>query len=278
MPLISSKLLSRRALVLGTLLVGVFAMSAGGAAETEIRLVTGNDYAPYTDQSLPEGGLVNELVKRIYDNLGAEYTIDWKPWRRGFQEGVTGEYLATYPYIYNEERNRYFLYSDVVYKSNLRLFSMIAAALRPQGLEDARGRRMCLPLGWAPGPKLGELFAASAIHRDQPPDMETCFRLLSRGRTDFVLANEIQGWDSAYAAGLSSEDVGVSDFNIEVNPVHVIFSRRAPNHAMEVERFNAGLATLKATGEYDTIVEKHLKRLSEKRNPDGSPPDSAETN
>ena len=268
----------RRNVLRGGLSLVLAAASPALAADPAIRLVTGNDYAPYTDQELPEGGLVNELVKRIYDSIGVDYTIDWKPWRRGFQEGVMGEYLATYPYIYNEERNRYFIYSDPVYKSNLRLFSMTAANYRPSSLDDVRGQRMCLPLGWAPGPKLAELFAATAIFRDEPQDIETCFRLLSRGRTDFVLANEIQGWDSAYAVGLKRELVDVSSFNIEVNPVHVIFSREVPNHVAEVERFNAGLATLRATGEYDAIVERHLRRLADKRNTDGSPPDSAETN
>ncbi len=242
------------------LLVGVLSPAQG--MESKIRLVTGNDYAPYTDINLPEGGLVNELVKRIYDNLGVAYEIDWKPWKRGYQEGASGEYLATYPYIYNEERNRYFAYSVPIYQSNLRLFSLIEANLEPASMEDVRGRRICLPLGWAPGPKLTELFAADAVLRDMPPDIEACFRLLGRARTDFVLANEIQGWTSASAVGLDNDTVEVSAFDVEVNPQHVIFSRKAPDFEAELERFNGGLAALRASGEYDEIVAKHLGQIS----------------
>ncbi len=268
---------TRRDLLASGLLLATLPLTATATAtatEPSVRLVTGNGYAPYTDEALPEGGLVNDLVKRVYELIGVDYTIDWKPWKRGFQEGITGEYVATYPYIYNEERNRYFAYSEPVYESNLRLFSLIEANLSPTGLDDARGRRMCFPLGWAPGPKLAELFAATAVLRDEPQDMETCFRLLDRARTDFVLANEIQGWNSANAVGLDDTRVAMSDFNVEVNPVHVIFSREVPNYQAELERFNTGLAALRASGEYDKIVRKHLTRLAEGEAATVPPPES----
>ena len=54
-------------------------------AEEGLRLVTGNDYKPFTDESLPEGGLANEIVKRSYDQIGVKYSIEWKPWKRGFR-------------------------------------------------------------------------------------------------------------------------------------------------------------------------------------------------
>ena len=56
----------------GVLLVAG-AFSAATAEGQEIRLVTGNDYAPYTDLDLPEGGMVNEIVKK--ENLAQDYNI-----------------------------------------------------------------------------------------------------------------------------------------------------------------------------------------------------------
>ncbi len=277
----SVRTFSRRRLSLAAcasaLLLAAGLPAAGGAAE-ELRLVTGNDYAPYTDENLPEGGLVNELVKRIYDSIGIKYAIDWKPWRRGYEEGAAGEYVATYPYIYNEERNRYFAYSEPIYQSNLRLFSRIDAALDPAGIDDLRDRRVCLPLGWAPGQNLAEMFAADAVTRDMPPDIRTCFRLLDRARTDFVLANEIQGWSSAEAVGLDDQAIEMSAFNIEVNPVHVIFSRKAPDFEAEVARFNAALASLRESGAYDKIVAKHLGVSSTEVPGAPNEPDSATLN
>ena len=80
-------------------------------SQEPVKLVTGNDYQPYTHESLPEGGLFNEIVKRAYDKVGITYAIDWKPWRRGFNETLAGKYLATYPYVLTEERNKLFAFS-----------------------------------------------------------------------------------------------------------------------------------------------------------------------
>lgn len=234
---------------------------AGLSADEVIKLVTGNDYKPFTDESLPEGGLANEIVMRSYDQIGVKYSIDWKPWKRGFREGVIGLYHATYPYVFTEERNELYAFSDPIFTNRLKLFMRKDSGLNPKNLESAIGKHICLPLGWAAGAELAALFSSGAIRRDEPKDMETCFKLLGSGRTDFVLANRFQGWDSARAVDLNVSDVSASTFDVETNPLYVIFSRKHPDFKAQVERFNEGLERLQASGLYDVIVKRHLGDL-----------------
>lgn len=242
--------------VLGVLLWS--APIAGLPADEEFRLVTGNDYKPFTDESLPEGGLANEIVARIYDQIGERYSIDWKPWKRGFQEGVSGVYRATYPYVFTEERNELYAFSDPIYTNRLKLFMRKDSGLNPKSIQNAKGKRICWPLGWAAGAELAALFSSGAIGRDEPNDMETCFKLLGKARTDFVLANQFQGWESARAIGMNLSEISASSFDVETNPLYVIFSRTFPDFEAQVKRFNEGLAKLRASGDYDVIVTKHL--------------------
>lgn len=224
-----------------------------------IRLVTGNDYAPYTDEKLPEGGLANEIVKRVYERLGVPYRIEWRPWKRGFKDGVEGLYDATYPYVFNGERDAVYIFSSPIVVAKLNLFRLARPGTEFAGLDDVSNMRVCMPLGWAAGSELRMLFESGTLVREDAPDMATCFKLLARARTDLALANEIQGWKSLRAAGIDEAD-RVESITIETNPLHVIFSRNVAGVADLVQQFNAGLETLRSSGEYDEIVRRHLER------------------
>ena len=174
--------------------LSVLVAGAASAADP-IELANGNDYVPFSDESLPEGGLAAELVDRAAALLGREVEYAWLDWDVGYERARRGEFDGTLPYFFNAERDADFFFSDSIYTVVERLFLKSDAAVVPEGEDDIDGQRLCSPVGYAVAGAVERLVAAGRATREQPEDMTRCFELLELGRVDAVLANVLQGWD-----------------------------------------------------------------------------------
>ena len=74
-------------------------------SSNSLKLVTGNDYSPYSDEKLKEGGIFTFIVKKILNKLNISYTLDFLPWARGYDMVKNSKYDATFPYVFTKERS-----------------------------------------------------------------------------------------------------------------------------------------------------------------------------
>jgi polar amino acid transport system substrate-binding protein len=222
-------------------------------------LNTGNDYAPYTDEKLPEGGMITDLVKHVFAEMKQEVKIDWLPWARGYDKAKSGVYAAAFPYIHTPERDAVFLYSDPIYVAQMKVFAKPGANIDPVRPESFRGKTLCLPLGWGVSKKMAPLLDESALYRERPKDISSCAKMVALGRVDFFITDSIQGAKALSDANLGPDQVVPVAMPLETNTLHLIASRRNPNSAQLLARFNAALKALKARGIYDQIVAAHSK-------------------
>ncbi|WP_269531874.1 ABC transporter substrate-binding protein [Chitinimonas sp. BJYL2] len=220
-------------------------------------LVTGNDYAPFADQKLPEGGMTVELVKAALKESKVEFAIHWQPWARGLHETRSGKFAATFPYLKTPEREQDFLYSRPIYAIEDWLFAKPNAGLDPNNLGSLEGKKICLPLGWAPAAKLVPMIKSGAIKQEQPKDISTCVRMVSAGRADFFVTDQFQG--SAAIAGTGVTNVTKSSYSVGSAALYLITSKSFSQGKSLIDAFNQGLAALKKSGEFDRIVAKHTK-------------------
>ncbi|HBM14284.1 MAG TPA: amino acid ABC transporter substrate-binding protein, partial [Rhodospirillaceae bacterium] len=61
-----------------------------------IDVVTGNNYFPYSDERLPNGGLGTLLVTAIIEKMGVPVTVTFLPWDEGYQQTLSGRFVATF--------------------------------------------------------------------------------------------------------------------------------------------------------------------------------------
>ncbi len=73
-------------------------------AGQSVRLVTGNDYKPFTDQSLPQGGMITAIVNQIFIKMGYIPEIEFLSLSRGYSLSSRGAVLGTFPYVKTPER------------------------------------------------------------------------------------------------------------------------------------------------------------------------------
>ncbi|STR45448.1 polar amino acid transport system substrate-binding protein [Iodobacter fluviatilis] len=223
------------------LAIMLFIWSALTLAEP-VKLVTGPDYAPYTDPSLPEGGLAAALVKKVMKQARLPYELEWRPWSNGYSSTLKGAYTGTFPYMSTPERRKLFNYSDPLFVLEIRVFALEGSHLDGTKLETLAGKRYCHPLGWAYLKQIEIMIKKGLLHPIRPYDMSACIRLLAEDKADFIITDQKQGKESIanLAKKLPQIPVPVGGI-IETITLHLITPINHPKAREFLMQFNQAL-------------------------------------
>lgn len=219
-----------------------------------VRIVTGDYFAPFTGRDLPDGGIMTEIVRRAFEIAGYdEAEIIWRSWRQGFDMTVKGEVEGTFPYAYTPFRARSVLFSEPV--ASLSAFGWFAKIRENfETIDDLNGKTLCLPLGYAELGRTSQLLASGRATRHAPPDMTTCFKLLTAGRVDVVVAPIAEARDSMKAAGFDIDQFGHVDEALSTMPLHFVVGLSHPGAGKIIQDFNTALGAMRDSGELDQIL------------------------
>lgn len=239
-------------------LAGALMATSPAAADT-VRLVTGNGYKPFTDESLEGGGMFTQLVVAAYEMGGHEVeTVDFLPWKRGEKLVQAGKYTATFPLVVTEERKKLYVFSDPVYTAETKPIVQKEKAGTITSFDAMKGKTYCMPLGWNPTNTIRGMVDAGEIKRQSPREFSSCFKMIQAGRVDFTeLEKPSIPWEVESALG-SADALHVEDFVTQDVPLYVVFSKDSPTVEEDVKAFNEALAKLKASDKYDEIVSKFV--------------------
>ena len=239
---------------------GVALALTGSAAAADIKLVTGNDYKPFTDENLPEGGMASSLVRAVYAQVDADAEILFRPWKRGYNATLKGTYAATFPYVFKEKRNEEYRYSDPIYTIERKPMVTADSGLDAANVQDLSGKTYCMPVGYAAPSQVETATKAGELSRERPSDMGKCIRMLNAGRVDFVLTNEALGSATARDVFGDTKPVRFLDMSFSKSELHVLFPRGQDGSQAAMKRFNEGLATIRENGTYDEIVSRYINQ------------------
>lgn len=240
------------------LLLFLLASSASAVAElAKLKLVTGEDYAPFTGSNLPGGGMLTQLVMAALAEQQLVADLDWLPWKRGYLYASQGRYDGTFPYVPTPERTREFLYSEPVYRLQQHIFSRSGEPFEPDNLAALRGKRLCYPLGWQPPAVIQKLLDDGQITRHAPLSLSVCAKLLLLQRDDFFVADSLLGKIALRDSASPLTAFHTSTASLPRTNLHFIVARQHPQAAELIGRFNAGLAALQASGKYAQIIEQY---------------------
>ncbi len=242
------------------LLAGLLASCLSQAAP--LRLVSGEEYAPYVGRELPGGGMLTEVVLAALAQVDYQTSLAWQPWKRGYQATLKGSYDATFPYLQSAEREADFLYSEPLYNVSQRIFTRQGQMIEPDRLENFSGKRLCYPLGWLTPAILKPLLDSHRLSRHEPPDLTTCAKLIALDRDDLFIADALLGQQAIRLSGIAATQFEVSQSELNSYGLHLIVPRSHPQGAQLITNFNRGLQQLMASGEYQRIVDAHRSRNS----------------
>lgn len=228
------------------------------AVAEPVRLVTGDDLPPYTGQSLPQYGMLTEIVLRAFDVAGVKTSLHWAPWKRGYEMTKIGEYDATFPYARKPEREKEYLYSDLVYGGVRAVYARPGSRIDPERNESFHGKTYCAPAGFIIYPRMEELLNQGRITIQRPFTLTACARMMALGRVDFFITDSVAGDEVLRQANVGSAAVRLEK-PFDRAEFYLIVPRNRPGAQALVADFNTGLKRVKASGEYTAIVRKHLQ-------------------
>lgn len=241
----------------------------------KVKLVTGDDFAPFTQRGLMEDGLLAEVVSAAMTNSVGDdgfdtfWINDWSshlnammpahvmemayPWARPDCEGTP-----------NEDRCVNFYFSEPMFEYLVLLFVDKSRPIPFQTDADLEGRTLCRPEGYLTHmlDQDGRNWVSEGkINLVQPRGVNDCFELLTQGEVEGVVLNEFTARDAIKAMGLKDQVEPVQSKPISITGLHVLIHKTHPHADTLLTTINSGLSGIKASGQYGEIVNRHMSQI-----------------
>ncbi|MFM2319731.1 MAG: hypothetical protein RLZZ215_2352 [Pseudomonadota bacterium] len=236
-------------------------------SKPDLQLLTAGDYQPFTDQSLPNGGLITDLVETALKNQNISYKLTWiNDWSAHLDPLIKEKkYDMGFPWLNPgcpgiEHFRCQFLFSTPIFQMLEVLFTRNEAPLKFDNDDDMIGHTLCRPSGYFTHDldRTGrEWLKKSLIKLEQPQSVKECFELLMAGKVDAVAMNDFTGRETIAKMGLQDQ-VAALPRELSVEGLHVLIHKTHPRATILLNYVNKGLKAIQDSGEYDAIMDKHL--------------------
>jgi len=251
----------------------------GDGFVSTIEILTANDYAPFTDESLPGGGMLTQVVKAAFaasdlpNDIEIDFIDDWGAHLNTLLPKA--KYDFGFPWFRpdcsdpsalpeSQQIRCDYEWSDPLYTVSIALFAPIDGPSAPQAFSDLHGRRICRPAGYYIFDLAAEgLIDGETITLVRPSSVAGCFTALSAGEVDFVSLNRFTGQRAVAQAGLA-DLVAPLESLVTVLKLSMVAHRDNADAAyIWMEALNEGLRRLKTSGKMGDITAYHLKHHRE---------------
>ena len=223
----------------------------------KLSIVTGNDYAPFTDKDLPDGGLFTDLARTAMTRAGYDPDIEFLPWEYAMKATRKGTFKASFPWYETEDRRQALWYSRPVYEVLIVVYHKTGAPLEFEGIDDLDGLNLCRPEGYF-ADDIAAKVANGRIIRTAPETPADCFRMLVEGDVDVVSLSAMVGNGEIIKLGLDDQ-IDVADTPLAIRPLHIVYPKFDARSRGTMGKIDLELRRMEADGTMATIIEKHLR-------------------
>ncbi|MCI0997071.1 transporter substrate-binding domain-containing protein [Pseudomonas sp. ICMP22404] len=250
-----------RLLVLGVLmLMAASGFSPNATAEPALRIVT-EELPPYNmTQDGRMTGMSTEVVQAVLKEIGMQAPIQSMPWARAYQLALDDSNVLIYSIARTPERESLFQWVGAIAPTRWYLYSLADRPVKLNSLDEARGHQIATV-----NQDVGEQYLVSKGFRigeelQSSTKYEHNYRKLKVDHVEMWISNEL---NAQYLVRQNGEDP--AKVLIRTLPIPALsreeglsmaFSRKTPVET--VEKFRAGLETIRRNGVYDAILHKWL--------------------
>jgi len=253
----------------------IIQVAGSAATRGKINMLTAGDFAPFTEPTLPNGGLLSDVVNAAMAKAAPAqgYAIHWVEDRASHLDPLLSNALLDVGFPWyrpdctaqpDEYRCGNFLFSDAIFETLILLFTDRARPLAFDSDDDLLGKRLCRPAGSfthdldRPGRRW---LADARITLEQPRSVAQCFDLLTQGKVDAVAINEFTGRTALKELNLKDQVEIVETRPLSIQGLHVVVHKSHPEGGAIIALFNRGLAGIKSDGTYQQIMDNHMTRI-----------------
>ena len=237
------------------------------------RIITGTDWAPFTDHTEANGGMMTEVTRTALSRVLAdeEYQIDFvKDWSAHLEpllSDVAYDFSIAWfkpncsvlPKLGENSRLRCekHAWSDPLFEMLTGYFVRTNDPNKPQTHADVMGKTICRPEAYATYMLEEYDLVEPAINLFRPVRWEECFQALVDGQVDIVLVSTTVADDMIAQMGIGAQVEEVPQLAY-VTTMHAVTSINNPRKEEQLEVINAGLRQIREDGTWFEIVQRHL--------------------
>lgn len=219
---------------------------------SELLLATDN-WPPYYSCKLEDGGFLTVLAKEAYKLSGINLKIEYHPWNRVINKSKNGIYMGVFGAYYNEERAKYYIFSEPILISQTYLTGLKQFDIDLLNNKSLEGLRVGITKGYFYS---DDFFNYVGVRFVTSYTVEEGLIKLINGKIDLLTAdirvvnyyNKMQGGEKKL-------------YHIEPpiaqEPVYILISKKTKNGMYYIDAFNKGLQELKESGRFDELLSKY---------------------
>ena len=243
--------------------------------DRQLLLITGGNYAPFTDENLPRRGLYTDLVETALLRAAPEqgykiqFVNDWSAHLDLLMPTLAFD--ATFPWsrpdcdaaatLSEVDRNR-----CETYNFSNPFYEVVDTFFAREGSEyvdtltysDFAGATICRPEGWS----LSHMDAVSlyepVITLVRPVSPDDCFHAVMDGTADIVAIEAHLAVETISRLGYDF-DIIENPHLAAIKPLNIMTHKDNPDGEAILETLNAGLAIMQQSGEWSDIVTTILR-------------------
>jgi hypothetical protein len=250
------------------------AVAAAAPVQVPVRMVTGNGYAPFADETLPGGGMFTQMVEMAIFRADPAITYNLtfiSDWQAHIDALLPSQaYDLSFPWIKpdcsgstmlsagDQSRCDDFVFSAPFYEIVDGFFAPAGSDLiAATDFAAFQGKRICRPEGFTTGVLEAVGLGMSTIDLIRPSEATDCFEALAAGRVDLVSIDAEVG-DSAIAALGMTGQFAQNPHLMSLQSLHVIAHKSNPRAVEMVVQLDSGLVEMYESGEWYDIVSTAL--------------------
>ncbi|AHL34471.1 amino acid ABC transporter substrate-binding protein [Pseudomonas brassicacearum] len=239
----------------------MFLAASGSAAEAPLRIVT-EELPPYNmTQDGRVTGMSTEVVQAVLKEIGVEASIQSMPWARAYELALNESNVLIYSIVRTPERESLFQWvGSIGGPTKWFMYSLADRPIKLNSLADAHGHQIATV-----NQDVGEQYLVSKGFRigeelQSSTKYEHNYRKLKVDHVELWISNELNALYLTRQNGDDPAKVLIQSLPLpELSSnggLNMAFSRKTP--IQTVEKFRAGLETIRRNGVYDAIVRKWL--------------------
>jgi polar amino acid transport system substrate-binding protein len=240
-----------------------------------IRVVAGDNWAPFLTTEQPQGGMLTEIVNVALENAEGSpaYRIDFINDWGAHLTPLVSDHRYDFSLAWfrpncdivdrlsddSKFRCNNLLWSETLFEQILGYYTRVGEAA-PATYDDLYGKTICRPAGYSTFmlEEHGLVEPNVTMVRDDTP--QDCFNGLAEGRYDVVaLATDTS--DGVITSEGLADQVTYNEPLSQVLTVHAVISNTNPNAEAYLAALDGSLQQMKSSGEWFSIVRRHLSEF-----------------
>lgn len=223
--------------------------------------ISNGEWPPFFSKDLKHNGVTSHVIQKAFNSQDVEVQYKWYPWKRAYHLTKNGDIDASVAWSKTKEREKHFLFSDIVIEGNVVFFHLKSNNFSWNDIYDLRSVKIGSITGYEYANKLDRLKTIENAKVYDVINEIKLFELLLNKRYDVVLMNVDAGY-GILNKYFSKEKINLVTFHKKAfhkEQLRVLFNKKNINNKKFLEEFNKGLKKLKETGEFKKMYEDSRK-------------------